>query len=166
MSKMRGELIVKAVPLFRNVASDIKVSGAKKFVSAEKFTKENKAVKFAYFSQNFKRVMLEKVEENVSDAMFTCCILTETSPDAPILVELGNRAETTLAYLYELLTKQPNGEDGVLLTNGCANIFYIRGADDVLWAVSAYWRSGGWYVYANSVEDPDGWFVGNVIFSR
>ena len=40
--------------------------------------------------------------------------------------------ETTLAQLYALLERQGRGEDGVLLVNGAANIFYIRDINRVL----------------------------------
>lgn len=163
---LSGELVVKAAELLRNVAGAIPVSAILKFVVADKFTKNNKIVRFAYFGDNFKRVMLGKVEENVSCAMLNVHTLVKASLDAPILTELGNRAETTLAYLHELLSKQPNGEDGVLLTNGYANIFYIRGTDDNFWAASAYWCGDGWGVYAYSVGYPRGWDAGSAVFSR
>ena len=71
-----------------------------------------------------------------------------------------------LAYLWELLTKQPNGEEGMLLTNGHANIFYIRDTDDTPWVVSADWRSIGWCVGALSALSPDGWDEGDQVFAR
>jgi predicted metal-dependent peptidase len=92
--------------------------------------------------------------------------LKKNSLDKPILAELGDKAETTLSAIWELLTKQPNGESGVLLTNGYANIFYVRDAKGVLWAVGARWSSGGWYVCASSVEGPGGWNEGSQVFSR
>lgn len=55
-----------------------------------------------------------------------------------------------------------------LLTNGYANIFYIRDSKGTLWAVYCFWDSDRryWYVYAFSVEDPNEWRAGNRVFSR
>ena len=80
----------------------------------------------------------------------------------------AQREETTLAYLYELLSRQPKGESGVLLTNGYATIFYIKDANGKLWAVRVYWRSyyGEWCVGADSVAYPDEWHGGYRVFSR
>ena len=64
------------------------------------------------------------------------------------------------------MAEQGNGEDGILLTNGYANIFYIRDIKGVFWAVSCRWIGGGWDVSASSVEDPRGWVGGGRVFSR
>ena len=63
------------------------------------------------------------------------------SVDGPILAELGGeaKAETTLTEVYSLMEAQKNGENGPLLTNGYANIFYVR---DVNGALRAVVRSG------------------------
>jgi hypothetical protein len=88
--------------------------------------------------------------------------------DGPIINELGGeaKAETTLSEMFSLMEKQKNGESGVLLNNGYANIFYIRDQNGVLRAVGVDWDDGGWYVGAYSVEDPGGWRVGRQVFSR
>ena len=64
------------------------------------------------------------------------------------------------------MAEQGNGEDGILLTNGYANIFYIRDIKGVFWAVGCGWDGGGWRVGAISVEDPRGWDGGRRVFSR
>ena len=61
---------------------------------------------------------------------------------------------------------QPNGELGVLLTNGWANIFYVLYANGVLRALIVDWDGGGWGVSALSVSDPRRWFDGSRVFSR
>ena len=64
------------------------------------------------------------------------------------------------------MAEQGNGEDGILLTNGYANIFYIRDIKGVFWAVGCYWGGDGWDVSADSVGAPDVWDGGNRVFSR
>jgi len=68
--------------------------------------------------------------------------------------------------MFALMAEQGNGEDGILLTNGYANIFYIRDIKGVFWAVRCLWGGGGWRVGAGSVGSPDGWIGGGRFFSR
>lgn len=64
------------------------------------------------------------------------------------------------------MAEQGNGEDGILLTNGYANIFYIRDINGVFWAVRCPWSGDVWYVRATSVGPPRGWGGGSRVFSR
>jgi hypothetical protein len=75
---------------------------------------------------------------------------------------LGGEAkvETTLTELWDMLKKQPKGEDGDLLINGYANIFYIKDAEGVLRAVLVHWFAAGWFVSADSVELSLEWSAG------
>jgi len=68
--------------------------------------------------------------------------------------------------MFALMAEQGNGEDGILLTNGYANIFYIRDIKGVFWAVDCDWSGDGWSVDASSVGSPSGWGGGNQVFSR
>jgi hypothetical protein len=88
--------------------------------------------------------------------------------DGPIIAELGGeeKSETTLSEMFSLMEKQGKGEDGVLLNNGYANIFYIRDLAGVLRAVGVRWGGGGWGVGADSVGGPDRWDGGYRVFSR
>lgn len=162
---LRGdvELAIKQPCLLRRV-STIQVSGVKKFVAADRL----KAANVGCMDDNFKKLFLNKVEENIEDAAIAIHRLEKASLDAPILAELGNRAETKLCQLFALLEKQSRGEKGVLLVSGYANIVYIRGNDGNLLAVSASWNShfGYWGVGAHSVEPPTGWFDGPQVLSR
>jgi hypothetical protein len=64
------------------------------------------------------------------------------------------------------MEKQKNGEDGVILNNGYANIFYVKDESGVLRAVNVRWNDYGWSVDASSVEDPGRWRDGVQVFSR
>lgn len=144
------------------------VAGSEKFIAADHFKTGNDAgVKFWGFGSNFTENFLAKAEENVPSAKLRLFKLKKSSVDKPIRDELGSdREETTLTYLWELLSKQSKGESGVLLTNGYANIFYIRGCDGTLWAVFASWDSvGGWFVGAVSVGSRNEWDAGLRVFS-
>ena len=112
-------------------------------------------------------MFLKKTEENVGDAAIAIDRLERASKDAPIMTELGARAEIKLTHFFGLLEAQSKGEEGVLLVNGNANIAYIIGDDGNPWAVSADWDSGDryWRVEARSVGRPYGWDAGRQVFS-
>ena len=61
---------------------------------------------------------------------------------------------------------QPNGENGNLLNNGWANIFYIKDINGTLRAVHVNWLDDGWFVFAHSVEYPNLWRADYRVFSR
>lgn len=147
----------------------VHVSGAKCFVACGAFGENNPAgIKF-YLWDNFKDNFLDKVEKNISEATLAVYTLTKPSLDASIRFELTSECEeTTLAYLYELISAQTDGQAGPLLTDGKANIFYIRDVKGVLWTVRASWCSARreWYVHAHSVTYPVGWDAGGQVFSQ
>jgi hypothetical protein len=80
------------------------------------------------------------------------------------MAELGDPRffSTTLADLWVMLEKQPSGEEGVLLTNGWTNNFYIHDQNETLWGVNAFWYAGrgGWLIGAQSVGSLVGWYEG------
>lgn len=142
------------------------VPAISRFVVAKNFVLAKKPVKIGWLGNNFKEWFLKKVEMPVSGATLRYMKLVEPSVDGPILTELGNNAETTLAQIFSLMKRQPNGEEGILLTNGYANIFYVRDTNNILRAVHVYWYEDAWYVYAYSVEHPYRWIAGYRVFSR
>jgi hypothetical protein len=109
-----------------------------------------------------------KIEEPVGDKELRYGKLVKGTVDGPIIQELDGeaKAETTLSEVFALMEKQPNREDGVLLTNGWANIFYVKDIEGVLRAVLVDWSGDGWGVGARSVGSPDDWDAGGRVFSR
>ena len=145
-----------------------------KFVAKDKFvinTKRNAPVKISYLGDNFTEWFFSgsgKTEDPITEQTLRYHKLRQSSVDGPIIAELGGaeKSETTLSEMFALMEKQGNGEDGVLLNNGYANIFYIKDRNGVLCTVIVYWRDGGWNVYAFPVENPGRWHVGRRVFSR
>lgn len=143
-----------------------------KFLAKEKFvinTKRNAPVKISYLGENFTAWFLNgdgKNEDPISEQTLRYHKLRQSSADGPIIAELGGaeKSETTLSEMFSLMEK--HSEDGVLLNNGGANIFYIKDNAGVLRAVDVGWRDDGWYVNAGSVGDQDRWFGGRRVFSR
>jgi hypothetical protein len=146
------------------------VGAIKSFKSADNFKVDTKkaATRIYYLGDNFEKHFGRK-EEGASEAVeIKVYKLLEWSLDAPIITELADKCEITLGQFFSLLSKQGKGESGPLLTDGWANIAYIRDDEGILWAVDAFWRAdrGGWIVGAHSVERPDRWYDGRRVLSR
>ena len=169
---LAGELNVVAAAVKKLLAlvTTAEVTSNESFVVAEKFREgeTTDGVKIAWVGGNFKQHLLGKTETSVAPATLRIYKLKEDSFDAPVLAELGDTAETTLAHFWELLKKQGRGQKGKLLVNGYANIAYIRDASGTRWAVSAYWCAGldGWFVEAYPVTDPIRWLADRPVISR
>ncbi len=148
----------------------VPVPAVTEFVAALKF-KVGETVDGVKISRsmgdNFKRFFLPKIEENVPATEIRVHKLLRNSKDLGIRAEIGEKKEeTTLGQLWETLKLQGNGQDGGLLTNEKANIFYITGDDGNLWAVYALWYDGGWRLNADSVGHPSGWIADRQVCSR
>lgn len=165
----------KTKPSILELVSTIVVSATTaKLVAKEKFminTKRNAPVKISYLGDNFKAWFLNgdgKTEDPISEQTLRYHKLRQSSVDGPIIAELGGeaKAETTLSEMFSLMEKQKHGEDGVLLNNGWANIFYIKDSAGVLRAVYVYWNVDGWDVGAFSVGYSSRWDDGRQVFSR
>lgn len=140
-----------------------------KFVAREKFVRDTgrKAkVKIIFLGGNFSSWFLDKTEDPMVEQALRYHKLRKSSVDRPIIAELGDKAETTLAEMFSLMEMQKNGESGVLLNNGWANIFYVKDINEVLRTVLVYWDDDGWDVRARGVGDPGAWSGGFRVFSR
>ncbi len=176
---LRGEMMVVEVvaitaSILEFVGTVTTSATTGKLVAKEKFVRDTgpKAkVKISYLGDNFSSWFLSgdgKTEDPISEQTLRYHKLRKSSVDGPIITELGGeeKSETTLTEMFSLMEKQKNGEDGVLLNNGYANIFYIQDQNGVLRAVVVGWGGAGWDVSAGSVGDPGGWDGGRQVFSR
>lgn len=143
-----------------------------RFVANDHFVVDMSArakVKISYLGDNFKANFLGMVEETTKGGKITVRHrrLLKDSWDKEIIAQLGAgpMVTTPLVAIFALMAEQGNGENGTLLTNGYANIFYIRDANGTLWAVLVSWFGGGWDVNAHSVSDPGGWYARYRVFS-
>ena len=165
----------KPAPSILELVSTVGVAATtSKFVAKDKFvvnTKRNAQVKISAVWDNFTEWFLSgsgKTEDPISEQTLRYHKLRKSSVDGPIIAELGDeeKSETTLSEMFALMEKQGKGEDGVLLNNGYANIFYIRDQNGVLRAVGVDWDDDGWGVGALSVEASRRWDGGYQVFSR
>jgi hypothetical protein len=134
-------------------------------------TSRKAKVKISYLGDNLKAWFLNDggISKNfIGEQTLRYHKLKKSSVDGPVIAELGGetKAGTTLCEMFSLMEKQKNGEDGVLLNNGYANIFYVQDTAGVLRAVFVGWFDDGWRVNASSVENPCGWDGDYQVFSR
>jgi len=135
-------------------------------LKTEMFVAREKFVAINYVGDYFMSWLMDKVElPSTNNNILYCNKLRKKCYDSLIFKELGGeyKAETTLATVFALLEKQPNCEDGILGTDGCSNIFYIRGINDVLYSVRCYVESSGWCVDAYPI-DSDIWLDDDLVF--
>ena len=136
------------------------------FKADDTFFNKKSGVKMVLHGSNFTSWFTGKVEKDVPTGDLVPFALTQSAYDSEIIADLGGeeKVEVTLAEIWPLMQRQANGEDGVLLTNGYANIFYVRDVNGVLRAVYVYWSDDGWRALANTI-DVDRWLgVGRVFY--
>ena len=146
-------------------------ANARKFLINDYFvvnTREGARVKIAYLTTKFQKYFLGKVERRNSSTTLRYYELMNPSTGNTILLDLGSeeKAETTLAEMYYLMSKQARGEEGTLLPNSYANIFYIRDISGDLRVASCRWDGEGWYLDARPVSDSWVWDKGRQVFIR
>lgn len=141
-----------------------------RFIAAEHFREAlspSVVVKIAWLGAMFRQRFLNKVEDDRGGgALLRRFALRRSSQSAGIVAELTIHHETRLADVWCLLSRQPNGEPGVLLTDAIPNIFYIRDADDALRAVDAVWSGAGWEIGASAVDGSYLWPPGSLVIAR
>lgn len=170
LSVIREQAEVRLLPLLKFITAVI-VPASNEFIARDYFKvdmSDAAVVKIFCLRDNFKAWLLNKTEPARIELSLRCHKLCKDSTSRLIIAELGGEAmaETTIAEMYTMMERQKNGESGELLTNGSANIFYIRDIQEVLCAVRINWNGDGWDVDAESVADTNIWFTHNQIFSH
>jgi hypothetical protein len=155
----------RAYQVLRPVAP--KPAANRPFKADDTFFNKKSGVKMVRHGDNFTSWFAGKVEENAPEGTLVPFTLTRNAYDREIIADLGGeeRAEVTLAEIWRLMERQANGQEGALLTNGWANIFYVRDREGVLRAVIVRWGDDGWSADAYALVD-DRWLVARQVFSR
>jgi hypothetical protein len=112
-----------------------------------------------------------KIEPVEARTELYCYLIKDHLRACDILTAIGDvaKAETTLADLYELLLKQPNGEKGILHAGPHElNLFFIRNLTGELKAVRVHWWNEHWEISigGTTVTDGTGFGAGHKVFLR
>lgn len=144
--------------------------GIDRFVAGDRFkesTSSAAGVRISWLGATFSRRYLGKIEENNGGAVILRrFLLRRSSSSAEIIGALNMHHETMLADVWCLLSHQPGGESGTLLTDAAPNLFYIRDAEGVLGVVDAVWGGAGWEIGASAIDDASRWMVGRQVLAR
>lgn len=167
---LRGELMVSEVanPLLEFLGVVTVPATTERFSVRDRIAAIRQSGRKIYMGSNLEEWFLNCTVEPVGETEIRYHKLLMDEVDGPIIAELGGkaRAKTTLGEVFALMGQQLNGENGVLLTNGYANIFYIRDVAGVLRVVGVDWRGVGWDLDAGSVDYPYRWDEGSRVLSR
>lgn len=164
--KTKAKAEPKPSGLLARVGEPMNITGIAEFTATKEiFQKEANVGDFwSGFENNF----LGKTEKGVLDINLVGHQLNRRSVDGPIMEELRDKKEVALWHLFSALKLQSQGQEGILLVNGWANIFYIRDKKGSFWAVGAGWDSGRrcWDLGAVPVASAGPWDADYRVFSR
>ena len=122
-----------------------------------------------WFSDNFKNWILSQEPKKLPKApAYEKHVLPKPMNDGEIISEwkIGPYSVPEFLVLIKaLIKKQPKGEDGPLLTNDHANIFYVQ-LEDRMVAVRVYWYSEYREWRCNAFDLDVNWSDGVCVFSR
>lgn len=128
----------------------------------KKFYQDRKGL---YVGYGFSGRIVEKAETVKEGAEYkvSSLDLVEDAPDEKMEADLGEghlfEINDVCALIAEMISKQPNGEEGALLTDGNWNLFYTAAC-----VVRVYWRGDEWFVLGWDRVGYD-WLAGYRVFS-
>ncbi|MFC0241455.1 hypothetical protein [Rhodopseudomonas telluris] len=140
-----------------------------RFVAAQHFRETASArngVAISWLGTMFRQRFVTKTEPASARTMLQPLRLRRPARASEIVAWLGDRGEVTLGELWCLLSLQPNGEQGALLTNAIPNLFFVRDREEKLWTVDVVWGGPGWEIGASAIDGDRRWEAGAQPFSR
>ncbi|MDQ1282059.1 MAG: hypothetical protein QG630_410 [Patescibacteria group bacterium] len=99
--------------------------------------------------------------------------LDQNMYDSEIMKKLGGEEKVretavTIDQIEQLIKNQWDGKAGIMLNNSFANIFYVIGKNNQLFAVRVVWRSDDrrWRVGVCALDEDGSWLQGRRVFSN
>lgn len=100
-----------------------------------------------YIGRMFQEQVLPLVEANIPPAQLFIRSIQKDTPVHEVRDMLGRERRSFVYDLFQLLAKQPQGEEGFLDVTGLGNFFFVRGYIFHDLVVNAYWKDG-WVLHA------------------
>lgn len=174
---LRGKIKINIKDVIDWLGTTKTVATNEKFIANKKFvinTSNDALVKISYMCDTFRSLFLSdqgKIEDPLGEQKLRYGKLNKDASNIPIIDELGGevKAEITLTEVFDLMLKQPNGEEGNLsVSQVYYNIFYVRNIHNGLWSISVYWDGKGWRIKACNCHSVTmwGWGARSRVFSR
>lgn len=145
------------------------LSRTEQFVAREHFKESpstQAAVRISWLGATFRQRLLNKIEDATGGAFLRTFVVRTPSRSTEILADLAIYHETKLSDLWCLLSQQPVGQAGTLLTNATPNILHVRDIDGVLTVVDAVWGGAGWEIGASPVDGAHQWPANSQVIAR
>lgn len=97
---------------------------------------------------------------------YVASLLKKNAYDQRILLELPSGYLSTLEDIAGFIEIQADGQEGLFLTNGCANIFYVEGRSSEVFSVHTFWLSDrcGWGVRDWQLDEHGQWRAERQVF--
>jgi len=130
----------------------IAIPAYKQFVASEHFIEGHAALQFAWMGSTFRERFLRKIEPGQPGRLLHIYRLKTAASDAQVIEQMRTDVTTSLHDVWVLITRQSRGEAGPLSTEAQPNIFYIRDAVGIRWAVDVVWNGGGWEIGASAID--------------
>ena len=118
-------------------------------------------------NDHFKKHFLDLVEENVPAAELIGTTIRDNRLVTRFFQERGNRVMTTLAHIWELLTKQGQCQKGdLVIGQNTKNAFIVSDGNGTLWEIRIWPALNSWNIEACWLNYPRG--VSDIyrVFSR
>ena len=107
--------------------------------------------------------------DSAPESTLTLSELIRDASDSEICTELSTNHLTEWWHIALLIDSQENGHTGVLLTDGSANLFYIRGVNGEDFVVDLRWLVNPghnlWIMHAFRLGEIGRWSAGYRVFS-
>lgn len=102
-------------------------------------------------------------KSRVSSRSYVACELKQNAYDTDIRKDLPKPHLSKLGEIARLIKAQRGGMSGILLTNGRANIFYVKAKNGEVFAVDVIWYAGDreWNVGDWRLDEDGDWGAGN-----
>ncbi len=115
----------------------------------------------------------ESTEYKSIDDLKPAFDLNRNMYDSEIIKEMGGEEKVrenavTMDQIEQLIKNQWEGKAGIMLNNGFANIFYVIGKNNQLFAVGVNWGSADqeWVVNGDRLDERGRWRRGARVFSN
>ncbi len=129
--------------------------------------------KFIWMSSSFQKEILSEIENTITPVDYTLTSLTlnQSLSDINIRKDLGEDEVVTphqwAQELCALMNEQSAGQSGSLLTNGYANVRYVKLANGTILAVDVRWAADGRQWRCNAwLLDARAWYGDRRFFVR
>jgi hypothetical protein len=160
---LKNEFWFRETNLLRPVATSV-VSGDD-ILDEDAFfrTREGEILVTPSFREKFGNTFQKS---HVSSRLHVACELKRNAYDTAIRTDLPKSHLSKLGDIARLIKTQRGGKSGILLNNGCGNIFFVKAKNGEVFVVRVYWNDDVrvWYVHDLRLDERGRHSVSHRVF--